>query len=511
MFTPSELEQIPLEIQRLMIELSMNIMSDVIDRINMINSISRTADYEIYQLSRIGLSSETIRKAIQDKLKLADAEIDRIYDEIIQEGYAQNKRLYDSVEVPHTPYRENAPLQQLVEAVRRQTKTEMENITRTTGFAIDMNGKTVYTPMAEYFQRTLDGAMMDITTGAFDYNKTVKKAIQEMTKSGVRSVDYESGHSNRIEVATRRAVMTGVTQVTSQITQMNMDALGTNYVEVSWHATARTGEGINNHQGWQGRVYHWNRMGDRKPEEEYSDFIEATGYGELLGLCGVNCYHSYHAFIPGISTRLYTDEQLDKMNAKENTPKKYKEKEYTSYEATQRQRQLETLMRKQRQDIKLLERANASDDDIINAKIHYRETMRQYKEFSEKMGLPQQRERIYADGLGRVSGGKGLAKPPQSSIIRDDKQFGKKIGKHAKDYGLNPSKQTDRNKMSRIIDDIITNKDEVVKGSWRGQDGDAQFYIKGSDVVVVNKGKFVTILKGGIENARIKNARGRKV
>ena len=77
MFTPAELEKIPLEVQRLVINLSMRIMEDVIDRINMISSISRTADYEIYRLSQIGLSSETIRKAIQETLKLSDTEIDR--------------------------------------------------------------------------------------------------------------------------------------------------------------------------------------------------------------------------------------------------------------------------------------------------------------------------------------------------------------------------------------------------------------------------------------------------
>ncbi len=425
MFSPSELEQIPIEIQRLIIDLSLNIMRDVVDRISMINSISRTADYEIYQLSRIGVSSETIRKAIQDTLKLADAEIDRIYGEVIRDGYAQDKRLYDAMGVPHTPYRENAPLQQLVEAVKRQTKTEMENITRTTGFAIDMNGKTVFTPTAEYFQRTLDSAMLDVTTGAFDYNKTVKKVIQEMTKSGVRTVDYESGRSNRIEVAARRAVMTGVAQVTGRITEMNMDALNTDYVEVSWHATARTGDGINNHQGWQGHPYHWNKRNNRKMDEEYPDFMERTGYGQVQGLCGANCYHTFHAFIPGISERMYTDEQLDAMNAKENTLKSYMGKEYTTYEATQRQRQLEVLMRKQRQDIKLMEQAKADPDDIINAQIRYRETMRQYREFSERMKLPQQRERIYADGLGRVGGrGKlspGLKDTAGHSIIKADR------------------------------------------------------------------------------------------
>jgi len=90
------------------------------------------------------------------------------------------------------------------------------------------------------------------------------------------------------------------------------------------------------------------------------------------------------------------------MNAKENTTQQYKGKEYTTYEASQRQRYLETLMRKQRREIKLLKEGGADENDIINAKAKYRATMAQYKAFSDAMKLPQQRERIYMDGLGRV-------------------------------------------------------------------------------------------------------------
>ncbi len=92
------------------------------------------------------------------------------------------------------------------------------------------------------------------------------------------------------------------------------------------------------------------------------------------------------------------------MNNKENEPKSYKGKEYTTYEATQRQRQLETLMRAQRRKIKLL-RAGGADEEgelLLGAKAIYRKTMAQYVAFSKRMGLPQQRERIYMDGLGRV-------------------------------------------------------------------------------------------------------------
>lgn len=98
-----------------------------------------------------------------------------------------------------------------------------------------------------------------------------------------------------------------------------------------------------------------------------------------------------------------------------------------------------------------------------------------------------------------------------SGIIKSSKKFGQKIGKHAEDYGLNPSKPEDRQKMTDIIDEIFSNYDEKASGRWRGQKGNVDFYIKGDDVVVVNGSEFVTILKGGTDNARVKDARKRKI
>lgn len=90
------------------------------------------------------------------------------------------------------------------------------------------------------------------------------------------------------------------------------------------------------------------------------------------------------------------------MNARENILKVYNGKEYTSYTATQKQRKLETLMRKQRQDIKLLQEGGADNATITEYRCKYRATSAQYTAFSKAMGLPQQRERVYIDNLGRV-------------------------------------------------------------------------------------------------------------
>jgi plasmid maintenance system killer protein len=309
-----------------------------------------------------------------------------LYDGAVQSGYVRDKKLYEAVGKEFIPFKDNTELQQLIQATIAQTKQQMVNITQTLGFAIDINGKSVFTPMGEYLHKVLDTAVLEVASGTFDYNTTLKKVVYEMVKSGVRSVDYETGWSNRIEVAARRALMTGITQVTNHINDRNADELGTDMFEVSWHSTARP-----SHQEWQGRVYTKKQL------------VDICGLGTGAGLMGWNCYHSYYPFIEGVSERQWTDEQLDAMNAKENTVKKFKDKEYNSYEATQRQRELETLMRAQRRKIKLLKSGAAAEDDIQSSLSWYRETMRQYKIFSEEMKLPQQMERVYVDRLGKVA------------------------------------------------------------------------------------------------------------
>ena len=175
--------------------------------------------------------------------------------------------------------------------------------------------------------------------------------------------------------------MTGFNQVVAKVNEDNAEQLGTEYFEVSYHRGARP-----THQVWQGRVY-------SKKELE-----TVCGLGTVTGLCGANCYHSYSPFIKGIDTPTYSEEELDRMNEEENTQKEYNGKQYTAYEAQQRQRRLETAMRADRQQIELLTQGGADDDTITGAKVRYFQRQDEYVKFSKAMNLPQQWERITVDG-----------------------------------------------------------------------------------------------------------------
>lgn len=390
MLKASEIERVSMALDNPLRDLEMQIMEDIVRRIKINGEITRSADWQIYRLHELGMSKREIKKAIADNLDLSKAEIKHLFKDILRKGYEWDDSIYKTKGKARIPLEENEGLQRLLSAVSEQTSGELKNISQSLGFAVKQpDGKLKFTQAADFYQQSLDNAIMGIASGAFDYNTVIKKVISDMTNSGLRTVDYATGWSNRADVAARRSVMTGLSQLTAKMNEDNAKELGTDYFEVTWHSGARP-----SHQEWQGKVY------SRKELETI------CGLGTVTGLCGANCYHDYYPFILGISERSYTDEELAQMNAEENKPVKYGDKEYTKYEALQRQRKLETAMRAQRQKIHLLEEAGADEEDIINARCRYRGTSQEYTRFSKAMGLPQQRERVNADGLGNIGVGK---------------------------------------------------------------------------------------------------------
>ena len=376
---------------------------------------------------------------------------------MIWQDYARYEPVYRTKGRPWIPFEKNLQLQQLVEGIKKQTLGEFKNITQSLGFAVKKpSGKPVFLPLSETYQSILDNASAGMLSGAFDYNTMLKKAVKELTDSGLRTIDYfteqDDGsvkkYTSRVEVAARRALMTGFNQVVGRISEDNAEQLGTDHFEVTYHRGARP-----THQPWQGRVY---------TKEE---LVTVCGYGDVTGLKGANCYHDFHPFFPDISKRLYTDEQLDKMNTEENTPKEYKGRDYTAYEATQRQRSMESRLRRRREEIHLLEKGGASEDDILAAKAKYHALSDEYAEFSKAFDLPQQRERINIQRSGGVdvSFGKPLEKPekPEQSKPQQPKPSATKVAEKPLEKPEKPVAKSGESGIIKLKDNssVIHNKD----------------------------------------------------
>lgn len=402
MYTSGELERASMALDEPMKELENSIMSDIVRRIRDNGEITSAADWQINRLVQLGMGMAEISAAINQALDAAEHITDTLFTDVIKAGYASDASLYKAVGKVQIPFKDNEPLQQLISSVTAQTNETMHNITQSLGFAQrGADGHLSFTPIADYYQQTLDKAMLDISSGAFDYNTVLHRTVREMTNSGLRTVDYGAGWSNRTNVAARRAVMTGMTQLTAKVNEDNAEQLDTDWFEISWHSGARPAH------WWGGKWYRKDQL------------RSICKLGDVQGLCGVNCYHDYSPVIPGVSEPTYTDEELAELDRREKEPVEYNGKKYTKYEALQRQRRLETTMRAQRQEMALLKEGGASEDDLINCRARYRGTSHEYAVFSKAMGLPQQRERVTVDGLGNIMQGKytkGSGKPSPVSV-----------------------------------------------------------------------------------------------
>lgn len=368
-------------------DLEEHIMQDIVRRIMKAGEITSTADWQINRLRILGYSSEDIEQEIKKTLNASYPEMFELYDKVINWEYVRNKDIYERINAEYIPFEENGQLKQITEAIIDQSFDDLENVTNSLGFYLDYgNGKKVLTPLSQVYTKYLDAACYDIVTGAFDYNSVLRRVVTQLTNSGLRQIDYSSGRANRVDVAARRAVMTAVSQITGKISEYNAQKLGTEYFEVEWHAGARP-----THAVWQGRV--WSK------EQLYS----VCGLGTVTGLLGVNCYHTYYPFFPGISQRNWSDDWLEEQNRKEAEPKSFDGKEYTLYEAKQMQRQMETAMRAQREKVRLLQHGGADQDEIILHKAKYQGQLNEYSRFCRKMSLTEERERIYLDMMGKIA------------------------------------------------------------------------------------------------------------
>ena len=379
-------EKIASKIAARYISLEERILQDIARRIKKVGEITSTADWQINRLRILGYSSEDIEREIKKTLDASYPEMFELYDKVIDWEYVRNKDIYEQINAEFILFEKNEQLKQITDAIIRQSLEDLENVTKSLGFYLDYNGKKVLTPLSQVYSNYLDNACFDIVTGAFDYGSVLRRVVTQLTNSGLRKIEYGSGYASRVEVAARRAVMTGVANLTGEIADYNAKKLGTEYFEVEWHAGARP-----THAVWQGRV--WTK------EQLYS----VCGLGTVTGLLGANCYHAYYPFFPGISRRNWSDEWLEEQNRKESKPKEFRGKEYTLYEAKQRQRQMETAMRAQREKVQMLQDGGADRQEVMLQKAKYQGQLNEYAAFSRKMGLKEERERIYIDGRGRIA------------------------------------------------------------------------------------------------------------
>lgn len=282
----------------------------------------------------------------------------------------------------------------ILEDAYRRTNATVENFTKTTA-------KTSQTA----FMSACDDAYAKAKRG-IPVGQAISEAITELASNGITAVDYISGRTDKVEVAVARAVRTGINQANSEIVLQRCAEMGVNYVKVSEHLGARVtkNDDFTNHSWWQGKVYKLNWKDDilkeyhvedknekgfawlrkirdyftkKEKSIDYPDFVQTTGYGHILGLCGINCRHTFTAFYPGVN--IDRGQTIDR------------EKNEVRYKQEQKLRAMERAMRSTNKELQALKELKSNDPDIMQAIKNTRAKLKsqsdKYAKYCQKTGL----------------------------------------------------------------------------------------------------------------------------
>lgn len=382
-FDPPTLDALPEELTELYRALEDTLLDEICSRLNLADKLNEVTVQDIRALRSHGIDLKDIEKAIRKTTGISEKKLKELLDDVVE----RNQKYYtDLIDLAHITQPETLVSIEDTWAIYEQTKQTMRNLTRSMGFLVDA-GRTMLPP-AKAYQWCCDSAVMQIQSGAISYNQAIKSAVRQLAQSGLKVVDYESGHRDQIDVAARRAVMTGVNQICAKYTEQSAEYLDTPYFEVSAHSGARDKPGPSpwsSHKDWQGRVY------SIRANDIYPSIYEVCGLGAVDGLEGANCRHRRFPWVEGVSERTYTDEQLAHID--DGLGCTFDGKTYTAYEATQMQRRIERTIRKQKR-LKNAYSAAGLEEDATAANIKLRRLNAKYKKFSKAAGLSEQPERL---------------------------------------------------------------------------------------------------------------------
>lgn len=279
-FSPEILDALPEELAELFRGLELKLLEEICSRLRIADQLNEVTVQDIRALRAHGIDLEDIKKAISQATNTGAEKLDKLLDDVVARNQAYYTSLIDLAQVTAP---ERLVNEADIAAIRRQTWGAYKNITGSMGFLVVRGGRLTFLEPAKSYEWALDSALLQVQSGAISYNQAIAVAMRQLADSGLciaydkdgnpikNRVAYESkktpgkqGHVDHLDVAVRRAVMTGVNQLNQKYREQSMDYLETDLVEVTAHLGARNIDGPNgweNHAKWQGKVYRWWKNG----------------------------------------------------------------------------------------------------------------------------------------------------------------------------------------------------------------------------------------------------------
>lgn len=384
MLTPEYLENCADDIIELYSKLDESITKDIVRRIVKTNIVTEGAALQAMRLQESGKLYDEILKEASSMTGKSVAELKRLFKEAGVESVKYDSSVYKKAGLDPLPLNLSPTAVERLSAGLKKTNGLITNLTKTTAISAQrayINACTL--------------AEMQVESGAFDYITAIKNAVNNAIEQGA-TVVYPSGHTDKLDVAIRRSVLTGVSQTTGEISEAYANDMGCDLMEITAHFGARP-----SHAEWQGKIV---SLSGKKGYLSKADI----GYGTGAGFKGWNCRHDWYPFFEGISERKYSEKRLDELNEKKV---EYEGKKFTEYEAQQLQRAMERKMRDTRRELSGYDEAMKAADnyelksafktDFDRKSVLLKKQESAYRDFCNKTSRYQQKERLQVKGFGR--------------------------------------------------------------------------------------------------------------
>lgn len=318
MLTPDYYESCVDDILKLYAQLEDDIISDIVRRMMKTGIVTESAKHQAEMLQNAGLLYDDILSEIAKRTDATSQHVKALFEDAGVRTVNFDNQIYRAVGRVPVDIRQSPAMRQTLESGYRKTLGNMQNLTLTTA---NMAQSTYYSACNQ--------AYMQVVSGAFSYQEAIKKAVQKTAQDGA-FVLYPSGHRDRVDVAVRRSVLTGVGQTCREIGLMNAEENDCDLMELSAHFGARP-----THAEWQGQIV---SLSGRKGYLS----LDSIGYGTGDGFGGWNCRHDWFPYFERYSRRNYTDSYLKSLNEKNI---EYNGEKYSQYEISQIQRRYEREIR----------------------------------------------------------------------------------------------------------------------------------------------------------------------
>ena len=374
---------------------------------NVIKQFKDLTPSQAYALGQQLKYNTTIKDLLNELSKISGMSVEdlkKVLERVAKENIGFADVYYKSRGLETPIYSENKTLQRLVNSVYKVAGEEFKNISKTTGFRLlDNNGNSLLLDIDKTYKEVIDRCVVSISQGKETYQQAMRSTLKQLSSSGVRKLEFESGYSRRLDSSVRMNILDSIRQVSNESQQLFGEEFGADMVEISTHEHPASDHLM---QGRQFLIEEYNKLQNGENAKDLQGKIWNLDHnkdGNFRPISTMSCYHYVFSGIAGVSKPQYSNEQLQKIIDDNNKGAELDGKHYTTYELSQIMRQLETKIREQK-DLQILARSSDDKDLILQAQTKITQLTNKYKQVVKIIGLPNQLStRASVSGYRRIS------------------------------------------------------------------------------------------------------------